>query len=314
METVIAITLPIFLVVGLGFGVTRAGLFSVPDMRIFGRFVISIALPALLFNAIAKRDVAEVFDAGFMGIYALASLLVMAVSYLWFHRAQAMPLDRAGICMMGTACSNSGYMAFPILLLAYPDLAPKVLAMSLMVENLLMIPVVLTLIAIGRGKGAGVGAMILGIARDLLRRPLILALIAGLVWSVLKLPIPEVFDRGLTMISTAAVALALFVIGGSLAGIALRGNVALAGQIVLGKLVLHPAMGLLVLVVFAGLGGPTLSADLQACLLIACAVPMLGVYPIFAQEVGLEGLASLAMLAATMMSFFTLSLVLAALM
>ncbi|WP_022703328.1 AEC family transporter [Pseudorhodobacter ferrugineus] len=313
METVIAITLPIFLVVGLGFAVTRAGLFSAPDMRIFGRFVITIALPALLFNALSKRDVAEVFDPAFMGLYALASLLVMAVGYVWFHRIQGLPMERAGICIMGSACSNSGYMAFPILLLAYPDLAPKVLAMSLMVENLLMIPVALTLIAMGR-SGAGMGVMIWDIARNLIRRPLILAMIAGLAWSVLKLPIPEAMDRGLTMISTAAVALALFVVGGSLAGIALRGNMALAGQIGFGKLVLHPALGVAVLAMAAALGGPVLGADLQACFVIACAVPMLGVYPIFAQEVGLEGLASLAMLGATAMSFFSLSLVLVLLM
>lgn len=314
METIIAITLPIFLVVGLGFGTVKAGLFSAADMRIFGRFVISIALPALLFNAIAKRDVAEVFDPAFMGLYALASLLVMAVGFLWFRRAQGMPLDRAGICIMGAACSNSGYMSYPILLLAFPALAPKVLAMCLMVENLLMIPLMLAMIAIGRGKGAGFGAMILGIARDLMRRPLILALIAGLVWSLLKLPIPMVVDRGLMMISTASVALALFVIGGSLAGIALRGNMALAGQIIFGKLLLHPVMALLVLALVAALGGPVLEADLRACLLIACAVPMLGVYPIFAQEVGMEGLASLAMLGTTAMSFFTLSLALALLL
>jgi hypothetical protein len=314
METVIAITLPIFLVVALGFGTTRAGLFSVPDMRIFGRFVIMIALPALLFNAIAKRDVAEVFDPAFMGLYAAASLLMMALGLLWFYRVQGMALDRAGICVMGVACSNSGYMSYPILLLAFPSLAPKVLAMCLMVENLVMIPLALTLIAIGRGKGAGLGAMIWGIARDLMRRPLILALIAGLVWSILKLPIPEVLDRGLGMISTASVALALFVIGGSLAGIALRGNLALAGQISFGKLVLHPVMALLVLALAASVGGPVLAPDLRACLLIPCAVPMLGVYPIFAQEVGMEGLASLAMLATTAMSFFSLSVALALLM
>jgi malonate transporter and related proteins len=314
METVIAITLPIFLVVGLGFGTTKAGLFSPADMRIFGRFVIMIALPALLFNAIAKRDVAEVFDPAFMGLYAAASLLMMGLGYLWFCRVRGMPLDRAGICIMGIACSNSGYMAFPVLLLAFPALAPKVLAMSLMVENLLMIPLVLSLLAIGRGKGARLGGLIWGIARDLIRRPLILALIAGLAWSVLGLPIPEVVDRGLGMIATASVALALFVIGGSLAGIALRGNLALAGEISFGKLVLHPLMALLVLVLAAGIGGPVLPPDLRACLLIACAVPMLGVYPIFAQEVGMEGLASVAMLAATAMSFFSLSVALAFLM
>ncbi|WP_197086036.1 AEC family transporter [Pseudorhodobacter antarcticus] len=303
----IAITLPIFLVVGLGFGVTRAGLFSVPDMRIFGRFVISIALPALLFNAIAKRDVAEVFDPVFMGIYAGVSLCALAIAYVWFCHVRGMPLERAGICMMGVACSNSGYMSFPILLLAFPDLAAKVLAMCLLVENLLMIPTVLVLIALGRGRGAG---MIWGIARDLLRRPLILALIAGLVWSVFKLPIPAVLGQGLGMISTAAVALALFVVGGSLAGVSLRGNLGLASQISVGKLVLHPLLALGVLAV-AGAG---LSPELQACLLIACAVPMLGVYPIFAQEQGMEGLASLALLMTTAMSFFTLSLALVFLM
>ena len=314
METVIAITLPIFLVVGLGFAVTKAGLFSSPDMRIFGRFVISIALPALLFNAIAKRDVAEVFDPWFMGLYLAASLLVMAAGYIWFYKIRGMALERAGICMMGAACSNSGYMAFPILLLAYPNLAPKILAMCLLVENLIMIPLVLTLVAIGRGKGRRLGPMVAGIIRDLLRRPLILALIAGLAWSLLKLPLPEAADRGLTMISTASVALALFVIGGSLAGIALRGNVALAAQIAVGKLILHPAMGLLVLALAALLGGPVLAPDLRACLLIATAVPMLGVYPIFAQEQGMEGLASLALLITTGLSFFTLSLALGLLM
>jgi hypothetical protein len=307
MGTVIAITLPIFLVVGLGFATTKAGLFSAPDMRIFGRFVISIALPALLFNAIAKRDVAEVFDAGFMGLYAAASLGAMVLAYLWFHHIRAMPLDRAGICIMGVSCSNSGYMSFPILLLAFPDLAASVLAMCLLVENLLMIPLALTLIAIGRGKGAGIGAMIWGILRDLLRRPLILALIAGLAWSVLRLPIPEAVDRGLSMIATSSVALALFVIGGSLAGVALRGNMVLAAQISFGKLVLHPVLALPVL----ALGGAALGPDLRACLLIACAVPMLGVYPIFAQEQGMEGLASLALLMTTAMSFFSLSLALA---
>lgn len=310
MATVIAITLPIFLVVGLGFVVTRAGLFSAPDMRIFGRFVISIALPALLFNAIAKRDIAEVFDPAFMGLYAMASLATLAVAHFWFHRIWRLPTNRAGICSMGAACSNSGYMSFPILLLAFPDLAPKVLAMSLLVENLLLIPCALTLISIGENSGVGRGWMIWGILRNLGRRPLILALVAGLFWSVLKLPIPESVDRGVEMISTASVALALFVIGGTLAGISWHGNLMLAGQITVGKLVVHPVIGLLVLALFAG----ALDADLQACMLIACAVPMLGVYPVFAQEQGMEGVASLALLMSTGMSFFSLSLVLAILM
>ena len=125
---------------------------------------------------------AEVFDADFMGIHAVASLLVMAVGVFVVSPRPRDVANRAGICIMGSACSNSGYMAFPILLLAYLIGAQGVGDEPDGGKSADEFPVALTLIAIGRGKGARVGVMIWGIVRDLLRRPLILALIAGLAW------------------------------------------------------------------------------------------------------------------------------------
>lgn len=312
MLTVLTITLPIFLVIGLGFVTTRSGLFSPADMKIFGRFVINIALPAMLFTAVSGRDIASVFDPSFMGAYALASLLMVALGLLWFHRLQGRPLNRAAICIMGMACSNSGYMSFPIIALAFPDRAASVLAMSLLVENLVMIPTCLIIAAIGRGEGdIRPLRMLRHILRDLLRRPLILSLIAGLLWSVLDLPMPEALARATTMIATSAVALALFVIGGSLAHVALKGNLALAAQIAAGKLLLHPLAAFAVLSLLALLGLPGLPHDLFAAMIIAAAVPMLGVYPIFAQEEGMETVAALALLITTTASFITLSAILA---
>lgn len=316
MLIILTITLPIFAIVGLGWATTRAGMFSPADMRIFGRFVINIALPALLFGSVAKRDLAEVFNPTFLGIYALANGLMVVGGLIWFHRVKGFDLSRSGICIMGTGCSNSGYMAFPITSLAFPDSAALVLAMGMIIENLVMIPVCLIIIALGRGTAAtgGIPGLIRHILRDLSRRPLVLALAVGLTWSVLDLPIPAVLDRITTMIAVASIPLALFVIGGSLAGVAIRGNIGLAAQIVFGKLILHPLAVLAVLAVFAALGLPGLSPDLRASLLITAAVPMMGVYPIFAQEHGMENLAALAMLMATLASFVTLSLALAMLL
>jgi malonate transporter len=312
MFTVLAITLPIFMVVGLGFATTRGGLFSTADMRIFGRFVINIALPAMLFTAIAKRDLVEIFDVSFMGAYAAASLLMVALGLLWFHRIQGRRLGHSAICIMGVACSNSGYMSFPILTLAFPERAPTVLAMCLLVENLLLVPTCLIIASLGRGEGQPrMAAIIARILRDLIRRPLILSLIAGLLWSLFGLELPAELDRATSMIATSAVALALFVIGGSLAQVALKGNLSLALQITAGKLLLHPLAAVLILALIAALGLPGLPTDLAACLIIATAVPMMGVYTIFAQEEGMEVVAALAMLLTTSASFFTLSAVLA---
>mgnify|MGYP006156831297 CR=1 FL=1 len=46
--TILSITGPIYLAVLIGYACTRLGLFAKADMRLFGKFVINLALPALL--------------------------------------------------------------------------------------------------------------------------------------------------------------------------------------------------------------------------------------------------------------------------
>ena len=46
---ILAITTPIYLIILIGFGFTKFGLFAKADMRVFGKFVLNLALPALIF-------------------------------------------------------------------------------------------------------------------------------------------------------------------------------------------------------------------------------------------------------------------------
>src|SRR5690606_19303033 len=100
----------------------------------------------LLFNALASRNPAEILNPLYLALYAGASIAALIVALVWFRRVQGLPLSEAGICVMGVSCANSGYFAFPILALAVPETAPAVLAMGMMVENLVMIPLCLILI------------------------------------------------------------------------------------------------------------------------------------------------------------------------
>jgi len=96
------------------------------------------------------------------------------------------------------------------------------------------------------------------------------------------------------------------VIGGSLVGLPMRGNRALAGQIVLGKLIVMPAATALMLLALGPLG-IALPKDLATAVILSAAVPMIAVYSAFAQEAGHAGLASLAQVGATTLSFVTLN-------
>jgi malonate transporter len=110
-----------------------------------------------------------------------------------------------------------------------------------------------------------------------------------------------------TMLAASAAALSLVVVGGSLVGLKLIGNRARALQVAFGKLFVHPAMMILAAISVPLLGFEMLSPDMYAAAILSAAMPMFGIYTVLAQELGLEGPASIAMLAATSLSFVTLT-------
>ena len=74
---ILGITGPIYLAIALGYWLTRRGLFARSDMQVFGKFTIELALPALLFNALSRRSVAEILNWQYLAGYALATLAVV---------------------------------------------------------------------------------------------------------------------------------------------------------------------------------------------------------------------------------------------
>lgn len=309
MLAVLGITFPIFAMVALGYGMVSRGLvFKPADMKVLGAFVLNVALPALIFSAVAARPMREVFSVGYMGAYLAGGLATALIAFLWFS-ATTGP-GRRGVGVMGTTCPNSSFVGYPLMLVALPDIAGVVLAMNILVENIVLIPLALVIIEIGKATGeAHIGRRIAGVLLGVLKRPMVIALILGLVVSASGVGLPAPLTRLLQMVAGSAAALALFVIGGSLVGINARGNRALAVQIVAGKLVLFPLMTFLAVI---GLGalGVSLTPDMRAAVILAAAMPMFTIYTVFAQEVGHEGLASIAQLWATTAAFATLNILL----
>ena len=90
---ILAITGPIYLAIALGFFCTRQGVFAKADLQVFGRFAINLALPALLFNALSQRSVAEVLNVHYLLAYALGSLLIIALGLFWARKVKGQSLS-----------------------------------------------------------------------------------------------------------------------------------------------------------------------------------------------------------------------------
>lgn len=306
MTPILGITGPIYLAIALGYVSTRRGWFAKADMRVFGQFVIKLALPSLLFTAVAKRDVVDLLNASYLLAYLAGSLVVIGLGLLWGRRSGLPPTDNV-VAAMGMSCSNSGYMGYPILLLTLAPVAGVALALNMMVENLLVIPLLLVLAERSKGAdGHGLQTLI-RILKQLATNPLIIALATGLTVSLLRLKLPEPIWRTIGLFSGACAGLSLFVVGGTLFSLPLSGMGRQIAPIVLAKLIVHPLAVYLAIQLLPWLGLSPLEPSLQTAAVLFAAMPMMGIYPIFAQSYGKEDLGAAALLAATMVSFITLS-------
>ncbi|GGH39196.1 hypothetical protein SAMN05444007_111107 [Cribrihabitans marinus] len=306
MTAILAITFPIYAAIAIGYLAVRAGWFTPSDMRVLGQYVMTVALPALLFDAVASRDVAQVFEPVYMLAFLLGGLATIALGFAWFTLTGA-DRPRRAVAVMGMSCPNSGFIGFPVMLLLLPDQAGVILALNMLVENVVLIPICLILMDLARGPAqGGLPRRLAAILWGVLRRPMVIGLLLGLAVSLARVPIPEAGARLLAMLAASAAALSLVVIGGSLAGLPLRGQLARPLQIAAGKLLVHPAMVALAIALLGALG-LTLSPDWQVAAILSAAMPMFGIYVVLAQEQGQEGMASVAMLLTTVLGFFTLS-------
>lgn len=309
MTAILTLTFPIFAIIAVGYFTVRRGVFDPGSLKTMGDFVMLIALPMLLFRATATLQISELLNPSYLAILAVGSLATQSLAWglTW---AQGMGPARRGMAVLGAATPNSAFLGYPIIASVLPDHAAPILAMNLLIENFVLTPVGLTLIAFANSDRSSRPALapFLGkLALSVLRRPLIIGLILGVGTVLAGIEIPAWLDRFCGLLGGAASPIALFVIGGSLVGLPMAGNVSLAVQISAVKLIGHPALVFGAGMVLVALGLPDPGGSLRIGLLLSAALPMFSIYTLFAREVGYEGIASMALVIATTAAFVTLN-------
>jgi predicted permease len=306
MLQTLAITGPIYLVIALGFLAVRFGVFAKVEMRILGKYVVNFALPALVFTALSQRPVNEILNGRYLLGYAAGSLSVMLVAFGWGWWQQGKSFPLSTLCGLGMSSSNSGFVGYPIVAqVVGPSVAAVTLAMCMVVENLLIIPLALAMADSERAEGAKWYRIVIESLVQLARHPVVIAIVAGFSVALIGVSVSPVLSRTINVLATSSMAVSLFVIGGSLVGLQTKGMRRDVSVIALGKLLLHPlAVGVMMWL------APPADPALRVAAVIFASVPMLSIYPVLAQKYGFEGFCAAALLLATVLSFVTINVVL----
>jgi malonate transporter len=177
----------------------------------------------LLFRALSQKPVTEIANPAYIAVYLAGTLSMVVLGYLVVRKLFGRERMTAAISAMGMSCPNSGFVGFPIMLLTFPSIAGTVLALNMFVENVFIIP--LAADARGTRQGAG-GPSVAGAGKRsgrLALNPLVIGLLAGLLFSLTGLQLPGPVAKSVDLFAQSSAALSLFVIGGMLVGLPMTG-------------------------------------------------------------------------------------------
>lgn len=306
MEAVINITAPIFFLILIGFLSVRYSFLPQAAIPGLSRFVLYLALPALIFMKLSSMELKEVLYFDYLAVYAASGLAAFFITVVISWRLLKSGLVDAGVRGVGATMSNSAFIGFPILLQVFDDSLTQAFVMSLMVENIILLPACLIFIETMRGKSESHGKSLFGVVlKRISTNPLLIALVAGLVFSIFELSLPRFMGKGFDLLAAAASSVALIVIGGSLVGVSIKGQLSPILLVAAGKLVLFPLVVTLLLLLT-----PTMPNEFKIAVFIFASVPMFSSYPIVCGEYGARSFCASTLLITTVLSFFSLSVLL----
>ena len=302
MLDVLAATLPIFTIIAIGFLVVRGGLLPADATRGLGVFVLNIALPALIFKSLSQRAFLDVLNPTVLLAYGLGTAITAAAVFATARYMLKRETTAAAIMALGSAGPNTGFVGYPIAALVVGPTAVIALALAMLIENLLTIPLLLAVAESGQGSGKTPGQIIASSLRALVKNPMIIAILLGTLASVTGLHLPAPLEKSVDMLAAASAPVALVFIGIALAGLKVSRRLEGLALVVLGKLILHPAAVAAILLLL-----PPLAPDLRKALLILVSSPMMTIYPLLGQRFGHGEMTAAAIMVATILAFVTMS-------
>lgn len=239
MSVIINAVFPLFALILVGYISGRKRLLGAGAVDSLNKFVVWMALPALLFQAMAQITWEQVNQPGYVAASFLAIAFVFATSYALDRRRRGRLAD-ASIEGLAASYSNSGFMGIPLCLMVFgPDsLAPVIIAILLTACALFAFSIVLIEIdLVGPGS---VRVTTRKVAMSLLRNPLVAAPVLGAIVAALQIPLPYAVLQFTGLLGAAASPCALVTIGLFLAQGQLTLHLTPVWRIVALKLFLHP--------------------------------------------------------------------------
>lgn len=203
-------TIPIFLMMLLGMLFRKLGWMDEVFAAKMNKFVFLVPLPVLLFEQLATVDFSEVWDIKFIlfcfVVTAISITISTLISLLWKDRSVK------GEFIQATYRSSAALLGIAFIQNIYgtAGMAPLMIIGSVPLYNIMAVVV---LSVFKPGNNSFDKALVKKTLKGIATNPIIIGIVAGFVWSALKLPMPLILHKTVSSIGATATPMGLMSMG-----------------------------------------------------------------------------------------------------
>lgn len=212
MISTLIIVLPVFALIFSGWAAFKLKILGPHAIAELNRFVVYLALPALLFDIMANTQGGDLWQPGFISVFLMSSAIAFALPFIIRLRGKLSLADNA-LDGLNAAYPNTGYMGIPLSMIAFGSGVLAATTISIIITVCVTFAFAIILIEIGMQTEKKPLRLIWKVARSLIRNPLIFAPALGTLVSFSGLTIPAPAETFLKMLGGAASPCALVALG-----------------------------------------------------------------------------------------------------
>jgi malonate transporter and related proteins len=236
------ILLPVFALVFAGFACRRRGVLGSSAASELNRFVVWLALPALVFDIMAHATWQQFYQPAFVATFALAAGGVF-VLILTLRILSGRHLADASVDAIAASSPNTAYVGFPLCMIVFGTASLTLTTIATILITCVLFTTAIVLIEVGLQTERTPHKLGLAVVRSLVRNPLIVSPVAGVLVAGAHVTVPQSAETLLKLLSGATSPCALVSLGLFLAekrppGVSLGASLLLTGS----KLLLQPVL------------------------------------------------------------------------
>jgi malonate transporter len=212
---ILDIVAPVFIVIGFGYVAATRGFVDEAGFRGLTGFIFNLAIPALLFvggtsGTVGGGPAAFAYFAAAVVLFGLSLALGMA--------RIGLSMAEAGLFALNCSYGNAVMMGIPLVAAIYGQAGLPILITIIGLHSMIMLTLATVVAEIGLHRQAPWRRILSATLAGVVRNPIVATVFIALAWRLLGLPVPGVARRTMELLGAATPAVALFCLGGSLAG------------------------------------------------------------------------------------------------